>query len=76
MIVYEVVKCKKIVMLKHFDIEYNKKKIQIFGMIKTFISSSEAKKKVYFIHGFATHEIYIFFAALDEINKIYIFCFA
>ena len=35
-----------------------------------FISSSEAKN-VYFIRGFATHEISIF-ASLDEINGIFI----
>ena len=39
--------------------------IHIFGMNMTFISSSEAKK-LYFMSGEATNEIYIF--SLHEMN--------
>ena len=39
--VYDVIYCKKSVMLK---MVYNKKKIQIFGMNMPFISSREARK--------------------------------
>ena len=39
---------------------YNKKKIQMFVVNMTFISSREVKKNVYFICAFDTHEIYIF----------------
>ena len=39
---------------------YNKKKIQIFVMNMTFISSSEVKKNVYFMSAEGTNEIYIF----------------
>ena len=38
---------------------YNKKKIQMFVVNMTFISSREVKN-VYFIRAFGTHEIYIF----------------
>ena len=37
---------------------YNKKKIQMFGVNMTFISSNEVKKCIF--HAFGTHEIYIF----------------
>ena len=36
-----------------------------------FISSHLVKREnVYFICGFATHELYAFFASLDEMNDI------
>ena len=47
----------------HLSIESdvcNKKKIQMFVVNKTFISSREVKKNVYYIRAFGTHEIYIF----------------
>ena len=39
---------------------YNKKKIQMFVVNMTFISSREVKKCIHFIRALGTHEIYIF----------------
>ena len=52
-------KCKICISSPESDV-YNKKKIQMFGVNMTFISSREVKKNVYFIRAFGTHEIYIF----------------
>ena len=48
-----------------FFIFVYKKKIQIFVMNMTFISSREVKKIIYFICGFTTHEIYYIFSLLS-----------
>ena len=53
-------KCKICISSIESDV-CNKKKIQMFVVNMTFISSREVKKKnVYFIRAFGTHEIYIF----------------
>ena len=54
--------------LLHLKIVYNKKKIQIFGMNMPFISSREARKRIF--HSWLMK--YAFFASLDEINPIFI----
>ena len=51
---------------------YNKKKIQMFGVNMTFISSNEVKN-VYFMSAFGTHEIYIFSLQSIGTHEIYIF---
>ena len=51
-------KCKFCISSIESDV-YNKKKIQMFVVNMTLISSPEVKN-VYFIRAFGTHEIYIF----------------
>ena len=66
--VYGVIYCKKSVTLK---MVYNKKKIHFFGMNYAIFFHLVKRENVYFIRGFATHEICIF-ASLDHINGIFI----
>ena len=47
---------------------YNKKKIQMFVVNMTFVSSREVKKCKFIS---CLHEIYIFFTSLDEIKVIF-----
>ena len=71
--VYDVILCKIFVTLR---IAYNKKKIQIFGMNNSFISSREGRmssisglvkrENVYFMSGFSLHSMKLMAYSLKQ----------